>query len=130
MASNPNFQAKLPPDLERNSPTPARTVRVGPNGASQRVAQNSWATRVQHFTLFANISLEDRSLIVNEARERLFTRGQIIHIEGDDMRQVVSPLGAVERHVAGVHISDVSQNSEIDQATVGAGRSRLELTDP
>jgi CRP/FNR family transcriptional regulator, nitrogen oxide reductase regulator len=88
MASNPNFQAKLPPDLERNLPTPARTVRVGPNGASQRVAQNSWATRVQGFTLFANIPVQDCSTIVGAARERSFSRGQLIYIEGDAIHQV------------------------------------------
>jgi hypothetical protein len=29
----------------------------------------------------------------------------------DDMRQVVLRLGAMERHLAGLHISDVSQNA-------------------
>jgi len=40
----------------------------------------------------------------------------------DDVRQVILRLRAIERHVAGLHISDVSQNAEIDMR-------RLELTD-
>jgi hypothetical protein len=50
----------------------------------------------------------------------------------DDMRQVILRLGAVERHVAGVHISDVSQNSEIDliKRRLERVERRLELTDP
>jgi tetrahydromethanopterin S-methyltransferase subunit G len=49
----------------------------------------------------------------------------------DDMRQVILRLGAVERHVAGLHISDVGQNSEIDQIKDRLQRveRRLELTD-
>jgi tetrahydromethanopterin S-methyltransferase subunit G len=50
----------------------------------------------------------------------------------DDMRQVILRLGAVDRHVAGIHISDVSQNSEIDLIKQRLDRveRRLELTDP
>jgi tetrahydromethanopterin S-methyltransferase subunit G len=49
----------------------------------------------------------------------------------DDMRQVILRLGAVERHVAGLHISDVSQNAEIDMLKTRLDRveRRLELTD-
>jgi hypothetical protein len=49
----------------------------------------------------------------------------------DDMRQVILRLGAVERHVAGLHISDVSQNAEIDLIKTSLERveRRLELTD-
>ena len=49
----------------------------------------------------------------------------------DDMRQVILRLGAVERHVGGVHISDVNQNSEIDLIKDRLQRieRRLELTD-
>jgi CRP/FNR family transcriptional regulator, nitrogen oxide reductase regulator len=89
MDSNPYFLRKIRPASERSITGPGRTVGVGPIGASREGPQSSWATRVQYFTLFANISLEDRSLIVNEARERLFSRGQIFYAEGDDMRQVV-----------------------------------------
>jgi hypothetical protein len=48
------------------------------------------------------------------------------------MRQVILRLGAVDRHVAGIHISDVSQNSEIDLIKQRLDRveRRLELTDP
>jgi CRP/FNR family transcriptional regulator, nitrogen oxide reductase regulator len=89
MDSNPYLLRKIRPVSERSVTGPGGTVGVGRMGAPQGGPQNFWATRVQHFTLFANISPEDRSLIVNEARERLFSRGQIIYTEGDDMRQVV-----------------------------------------
>ena len=89
MDRNPYFLRKIRPASERSITGPSRTVGVGPIGASRGGPQSSWATRVQYFTLFANISLEDRSLIVNEAHERQFSRGQIIYAEDDDMRQVV-----------------------------------------
>jgi hypothetical protein len=38
----------------------------------------------------------------------------------DDMRQVVLRLGAMERHLAGLHISEVSQNDEIEQGMSAA----------
>ena len=49
----------------------------------------------------------------------------------DDVRQVILRLGAIERHVAGLHISDVSQNAEIDMLKTRLDRveRRLELTD-
>jgi CRP-like cAMP-binding protein len=89
MDSNPCLLPKIRPVSERSIAGPGRTMHVDPMGTPQEVPQNSWATRVQHFTLFANISLEDRFRIVNEARERLFSRRQIIYTESDDMQQVV-----------------------------------------
>jgi CRP-like cAMP-binding protein len=89
MDRNPYFLRKIRPASERSMTGPGGTVGVGLVGASRGGPQSSWATRVQYFTLFANISLEDRSLIVNEAHERQFSRGQIIYAEDDDMRQVV-----------------------------------------
>jgi len=49
----------------------------------------------------------------------------------DDVRQVILRLGAIERHVAGLHITDVSQNAEIDMLKTRLDRveRRLELTD-
>ena len=49
----------------------------------------------------------------------------------DDMRQVILRLGAVERHVAGIHISDISQNAEIDRLKdrLAPVERRLELSD-
>ena len=49
----------------------------------------------------------------------------------DGMCQVILRLGAVERHMGGVHISDVNQNSEIDHIKVRLDRieRRLELAD-
>jgi CRP/FNR family transcriptional regulator, nitrogen oxide reductase regulator len=89
MACTPNILPKIRPVTERSMTGSAGTVRAGSMAGLRERPQNSWATRVQYFTLFANISLEDRSLIVTHARERVFSRGQIIHVEGDDMRQVV-----------------------------------------
>ena len=54
------------------------------------------------------------------------------HIRGrvdgltDDMRQVIVRLGAIERHTAGLAISDVGQNAEIELQRI---ERRLELND-
>jgi CRP/FNR family transcriptional regulator, nitrogen oxide reductase regulator len=89
MASNFNFERNIRPDSGNNLPVSRPTVRVGPIAAPRGLPQNTWATRSQHFALFTDISAQDRTVIVSAARERMFSRGQIIHIEGDDMRQVV-----------------------------------------
>ena len=49
----------------------------------------------------------------------------------NDMGQVILRLGAIERHMAGLGISDVSQNAEIDRIKQRLDRieRRLELTD-
>ena len=51
--------------------------------------------------------------------------------QADDMRQVILRLGAIERHLAGLHVSDVQQNAEIDRIKARLDRveRRLELTD-
>jgi CRP/FNR family transcriptional regulator, nitrogen oxide reductase regulator len=89
MASNFNFERNIRPNTGGNLPVSRGTVRVGPLVAPRGGPQATWATRSQHFALFTDISSQDRTLIVSAARERTFSRGQIIHIEGDDMRQVV-----------------------------------------
>ena len=89
MASNFNFERNIRPDSGNNLPVSRATVRVGPIAAPRGVPQNTWAARSQHFALFTDIPAQDRTVIVAAARERMFSRGQIIHIEGDDMRQVV-----------------------------------------
>jgi CRP-like cAMP-binding protein len=89
MASNFNLERNIRPGSGSSLPVSRGTVRVGPISAPRGVPQNTWATRSQHFALFTDISAQDRTLIVSAARERTFSRGQIIHIEGDDMRQVV-----------------------------------------
>jgi CRP-like cAMP-binding protein len=89
MASNANFERNMRPVPGASLPVSRGTVRVDPMGAPKGGAQNTWAVRSQHFALFSDISSQDRSQIVAAARERMFSRGQIIHIEGDDMRQVV-----------------------------------------
>lgn len=57
-------------------------------------------------------------------------RSRVDHLS-DDMRQVVLRLGAIERHVAGLHISDVSQSSEIEliKSRLQRIERRLELVD-
>ena len=89
MASKPNLNGKMIPVSARSflgtshangSSTPSIT-RTGP--------PFDWANRVQDFPLFAEISLNDRAQIVGAARERQFSRGQTIYIEGDNQRQVV-----------------------------------------
>jgi tetrahydromethanopterin S-methyltransferase subunit G len=49
----------------------------------------------------------------------------------DDMRQVILRLGSMERHIAGLHISDVSQNAELDRLKnrLDQVERRLELND-
>ena len=49
---------------------------------------------------------------------------------GIDMRQVALRLGAIKRHLAGLNISDVQRNSEIDriEARLDRVERRLELT--
>jgi CRP-like cAMP-binding protein len=89
MASNPNFQVKITPPSESSITGSNGTVRVDPVGALPGGPLHSWATRIQQFALFANISPQDRSLILKETRVRLFSRGQIIYHEGDAVRQVV-----------------------------------------
>ena len=89
MASNFNFERNIRPDSGNNLPVSRATVRVGPIAAPRGLPQSTWVTRSQHFALFTDISAQDRTVIVSAARERMFSRGQIIHIEGDDLRQVV-----------------------------------------
>jgi hypothetical protein len=49
----------------------------------------------------------------------------------DDMRQVILRLGAQDRHLVGLQISEVGQNTEIDRIKERLQRieRRLELTD-
>jgi hypothetical protein len=72
--------------------------------------------------------MEETTNLVLEHLRHIRTR-----VDGltDDMRQVILRLGAVKRHVAGLHISDVSQNAEIDLIKTRLERveRRLELTD-
>ena len=48
-----------------------------------------------------------------------------------DMRQVILRLGSIERHMAGLNISEIGQNAEIDRIKQRLDRveRRLELTD-
>ena len=69
---------------------------------------------------------ETTSLVLEHLRH---IRGRVDGLT-DDMRQVILRLGAVERHVAGIHISDASQNAEIDLIKTCLERvERLELTE-
>jgi len=89
MATNPSFDGKMRPLPEGEISGSGKRVRIEPTSTPQGGAQNYWAMRVQHFALFLDISPQDRALIVGAARERQFSRGQVIYLEGDDVRQVV-----------------------------------------
>ncbi|HTC64660.1 MAG TPA: Crp/Fnr family transcriptional regulator [Candidatus Saccharimonadales bacterium] len=89
MATNSNFGDKIRPGSERNLSAladrfPASTRRTLPPSA-----QLARVALVRFFTLFNGIPANDCSQIVTAARERQFSRGEIIHIEGASIRQVV-----------------------------------------
>jgi tetrahydromethanopterin S-methyltransferase subunit G len=71
---------------------------------------------------------ETTNLVLEQLRD---IRSRIDNLQSD-MRQVILRLGSIERHVAGLNISDVNQNSEIDRIKQRLDRveRRLELTDP
>ena len=50
---------------------------------------------------------------------------------GVDMQQVILRLGSIERHMAGLSITEVNQNAEIDRIKARLDRveQRLELSD-
>jgi CRP-like cAMP-binding protein len=86
---NPSFDGKMREIQEgviraRGEPAP-----VGPQIAPRRTPLHAWAARIEHFALFSGISRVDRSEIVSAARERLYSRGQMIYIAGDNARHVV-----------------------------------------
>jgi CRP-like cAMP-binding protein len=58
-------------------------------GALQREPLHPRVMRVRDFALFLDISPQDCSQIVGEAREHQYSRGQVIFHEGDNLRQVV-----------------------------------------
>jgi CRP-like cAMP-binding protein len=89
MGSTPNFEEKPRPVSETSVPEPGRKVGDGLMGIPPSEPLDSRVTRVQDFALFLDISPQDYSQIVSKARERLFSPGQVIYLEGDDIRQVV-----------------------------------------
>jgi CRP-like cAMP-binding protein len=89
VASNANFELKMRPDSETSMSGPGRKVQASPLDTPRGEPLHSRVMRVQNFALFLDISPQDCSQIVGNARERLFSRGQVIYLEGDDVRQVV-----------------------------------------
>jgi CRP-like cAMP-binding protein len=89
MASKPNLGGKMRPDPLRRSIGPISPIRMGTPSTPPARTHHDWAARVEHFPLFADILLNDRAQIIGGARERQFSRGQTIYIEGDNQRQVV-----------------------------------------
>jgi len=77
------------PAPERRITGPGSPIRISTHSTPQAASPHDWAARVQHFPLFADILLNDRAQIVGVARERQYSRGQTIYIEGDNQRQVV-----------------------------------------
>jgi CRP-like cAMP-binding protein len=89
MASKPNLGGRMRPASEGRIAGPGSPIRIGTYSTPQAMPPSDWAARVQDFPLFAEILLNDRAHIVGQARERQFSRGQTIYIEGDNQRQVV-----------------------------------------
>jgi CRP/FNR family transcriptional regulator, nitrogen oxide reductase regulator len=89
MSTNSNFGGKIRSVPERNLLGAADRIPVGPRRILSGPQPHSRVALVQPFTLFTNISPSDCSQIVVAARERRFSRGEIIHIEGASIRQVV-----------------------------------------
>jgi CRP-like cAMP-binding protein len=90
MASNSNAGEKMRPVPNGRIPGRGSAVRIGSPARYPLPGPHSdLAARVQYFPLFANIAQSDRAHIVAAGRERLLTRGQTIHVEGDDQRLVV-----------------------------------------
>ena len=77
-----------PPDFHR-SHAPGVTIRVGSPDRQHQSPNHYWAKRVQNFPLFAGISPQDRATILGVARERQFSRGESLSIEGDQLKQVI-----------------------------------------
>jgi CRP-like cAMP-binding protein len=77
------------PAPERRITGPGSPIHISTHSTPQASSPYDWAARVQHFPLFADILLNDRAQIVGVARERQYSRGQTIYIEGDNQRQVV-----------------------------------------
>jgi CRP-like cAMP-binding protein len=89
MANKPNLNGNMIPVSDRNFLGAASTVRFGTPSTPPTKSHFDSAARVQDFPLFADISLNNRAQIVGAARERQFSRGQTIYIEGDHQRQVI-----------------------------------------
>src|SRR5665213_1267353 len=89
MATNLTIRTKITPATERTVPRFATCVPAVPRLMLPTSQQAGKVAFVQSFTVFANISPNDCSQIVLAARERRFARGEIIHIEGASVRQVV-----------------------------------------
>jgi CRP-like cAMP-binding protein len=89
LSTNSNFGGKIRSVPERNLFGAAHRMPVGPTRILPGPQLHPRVALVQSFTLFTNIPPSDCSQIVIAARERRFARGEIIHIEGDSIRQVV-----------------------------------------
>jgi CRP-like cAMP-binding protein len=74
-------------------------IRIGPSATPSPRAHYDWASRVQNFPLFANILQGDRTQIIGAARERQFSRGETIYVEGDNQRRVVLLLSGSAKMV-------------------------------
>jgi CRP/FNR family transcriptional regulator, nitrogen oxide reductase regulator len=88
MATKPNFGGKVEPGDFHRPPSDIR-IRIGSPERHQQTPNQYWSRRVQGFPLFAGITPQDRATILGVARERQFSRGETISIEGDQLRQVI-----------------------------------------
>lgn len=89
MATKQNFGGKFAPDTDKRILLPTGVARAGPLIASDRGTRDYTAMRARQFPLFAEISSQECSSILDAARARSFSRGQTIYFEGDHLRQVM-----------------------------------------
>lgn len=88
MATNSNFGSKIRPVSERILPGPVGRIAALAGRVHPAPHLVSRVEHVQSFTLFRGISQSDSLQIVMAARERQFSRGEVIYIEGGNIRQV------------------------------------------
>ena len=89
MATNSNFGSKIRPVTERISPGVAGRIAARPVRVVPAAHLLSKVEHVKSFTLFRDISPSDSLQIVMAARERQFSRSEVIYIEGASVRQVI-----------------------------------------
>jgi CRP-like cAMP-binding protein len=73
--------------------------RMGAAVAHSELPAKSGTPKVQHFSLFSNLSPTEFREVVSAARKQMYSRRQTIHLEGDPVRQVVLLTSGVAKVV-------------------------------
>jgi CRP-like cAMP-binding protein len=89
MATNSNFRSKLRSAPERNLSDNANGIPIISRRILPVASPQARVALVQSFALFSDIPRQDCVPIVMAARERHFSRGEIIYNEGANFRQVI-----------------------------------------